>query len=175
MGGKKVVAAGLGRIEFKKLNSEHLLRQANFVTLPADNENCSNHKNIMLDPDTIICAFSTSKIIKVLAMAIQVILTGFIRQPELTTFWKLFLIKLKFFKRMHGNDLIGVTSFSVETTEGHGQIGIQGFTNVAYYYRWIEHITGLEMPKCNGPQASIYTEKKFEDYRNDFPWNILTR
>lgn len=75
---------------------------------------------------------------------------------------------------MWRNNLIGITSFSVKTKEGHRKIGIQGFTNVPYYYRWIERITGLEMPMCDGPQAYVYPEKEVNKYRNDCFWHILT-
>lgn len=61
MGGRNVIAAGLGRIQFDKENVDMRMRQASFITLPADNENCSKHKRILLDPNTIICAFANFK------------------------------------------------------------------------------------------------------------------
>lgn len=52
-------------------------------------------------------------------------------------------------------ELIGVTSTGIPflpQTRDH-VTEIQIFTRVPYYYAWIERQTGLELPKCNGPQA----------------------
>lgn len=65
--------------------------------------------------------------------------------------WKYFQSKLWFFLMWIGgplildydDGLIGVTSCSTNFAE------IQIFTNVPFYYGWIEEVTGLEMPKCN--------------------------
>lgn len=52
-------------------------------------------------------------------------------------------------------DLIGVSSFVSWETD---PVDNQGFTNVAYYYEWIEQRTGLKLPKCNGPKAYSYRD-----------------
>lgn len=65
----------------------------------------------------------------------------------------------------HSGDLVGVTSLGIGYAGADdGRIRVQVFTNVPYYYRWIEHITGLELPKCDGPQAPTYPEIQLEEY-----------
>lgn len=49
--------------------------------------------------------------------------------------------------------LVGVSS---GTHNARDQGRIQIFTNVPYYYKWIEQVTGLELPKCHGPQANAF-------------------
>lgn len=57
--------------------------------------------------------------------------------------------------------LIGVMSSYVKYTKNEHKstnLILQIFMNIPYYYAWIEHITGLELTKCNGPQASSFAE-----------------
>lgn len=57
-GKQDVVLAGMGRHKLRVPNFERRLREAKFVTLAAESENCSNHHGILMDPDTIICALA---------------------------------------------------------------------------------------------------------------------
>lgn len=50
----------------------------------------------------------------------------------------------------NGGNLVGVSS-GTENLRDQGRIQI--FTNVPYYCQWIKQQTGLELPKCDGPQA----------------------
>lgn len=53
--------------------------------------------------------------------------------------------------------LLGVTSIGI--LYQNGTVRYQFFTHVPYYYEWITHVTGIETPKCNGPQAqSVFEE-----------------
>lgn len=58
---------------------------------------------------------------------------------------------------------VGLVSsgMSQYTETGQYLVYQQIFTYVPFYYEWIEQITGLEMPKVNGPQAPIYADEKF--------------
>lgn len=54
--------------------------------------------------------------------------------------------------------LIGIVSFGMFE---RGVIHTNVYAYVPYYYEWIESVTGLKVPKCDGPQAqSIFS---FED------------
>ena len=59
----------------------------------------------------------------------------------------------------HDNSVVGLVSCAAESVLG--KILSQMFTNVPYYYQWIEHVTGLDIPKCHGRQAP--SNNFFED------------
>lgn len=47
--------------------------------------------------------------------------------------------------------LIGVVSFGISCPAKGPNIDI--YTYFPYYYKWIESVTGLNLPTCDGPQA----------------------
>lgn len=50
--------------------------------------------------------------------------------------------------------LVGVVSNMIYSDS----LRTQEFTNLPYYYQWIEQRTGLRLPKCDGRQAYRYPE-----------------
>lgn len=50
------------------------------------------------------------------------------------------------------DNLIGITSV-YRCFENSEQVKLQIFTNIPFYYDWIEDLTGLEMPTRYGRQA----------------------
>lgn len=133
--------------------TEYRLRQAEFVTI--DSEYCSSQREFKTNPDTIFCAHANFKNEQTTtngdsgntdSFRIVILILG--HQIEIVTFPGGPILS-----KRDGN-LMGVTSLSVPfRDEPVFRVNIQVFTNVPYFYGWIEHITGLELPKCTGPQA----------------------
>lgn len=65
----------------------------------------------------------------------------------------------------HSGDFVGVASVGVIYGGGDKRIRVQVFTYAPYYYRWIEHVTGLEVPKCSGPQANTFSKIQLDEYQ----------
>lgn len=166
--GEDVVAVGMGRFQPDEAQLDWRLRQATFKTISS--EDCSNQLLHKLDPNTIICADVNDQHYR----------TCFDGDSGnyvlLYSYYHLQI--LQFFRRIIGHfghiipiggpifqnreidpeeyynigDLVGVIS-SGEYHDSSDRVKFQIFTNVRYYFRWIEHRTGLRLPTCDGPQA----------------------
>lgn len=58
--------------------------------------------------------------------------------------------------------VIGITNFFAENKneeDPQKRYGIQGFANLRYHFKWISHVTGLELPKC---RRSLHDEIMFK-------------
>lgn len=51
------------------------------------------------------------------------------------------------------NSMVGVLSYGAG--DDPRDIVSQVFTHLPFYYQWIAHVTGLEIPKCHGPQEPV--------------------
>lgn len=80
------------------------------------------------------------------------------RNIKLTFNWRFLFFKGGPLLSKSNGDLLGVTSFHHNNGRTPQAVKFQVFTNVPYYYRWIETRTGLKLPKCTGPQAYDFPE-----------------
>lgn len=50
-----------------------------------------------------------------------------------------------------GGHLVGIVSFGISSFAAGMTENV--YTYFPYYYEWIESVTGVKLPKCDGPQA----------------------
>lgn len=162
LGGQSVIAAGMGRVnadEWIPL-TERRLRHAHLETIFG--EDCGFDEPTV---DTIICTRvngngqSTTKGDSGISLIQQCC-------HPIHRYLKCFHCEIVYqfeYNTITGGPLllesdgsfIGVTSIGVED-EILEVIDLHVFTNIQYYYGWIERETGLKLPICEGPQAESF-------------------
>lgn len=168
MGEQQVIAAGMGRsspnYKLEGTRSETRLKQVNLLTLPSEycvkvkyddvsdvRKNVTRSKEILEHPYGIICVEPNYE-------RVQCTAHGDSGNLLLTRMCDCIGVIRKFYFSggpvvlKDSGALIAVISMRIYCYESPTFTSHHIYTYIPYYYKWIERKTGLELPKCNGPQ-----------------------
>lgn len=150
----EAVSAGLGRVNAFDQNTAQRLRHTGLVTKPTSE--CLREPIRPMDAFAIICANITDGRSVSHGDSGRVLQRKIIRKDAFNSHGEIFPNTGGPLIRASDSALLGVVSFGYPGIPANGGRGLQVFAFVPHYYKWIAHVTGLEVPVCELPQAIVF-------------------